>query len=179
MSVDILRSAIRRAKFTPFPAPVTAAQAQINRLQDQVRELERRLADSAAENKRLDEASRKAAEEMVRLGNLAEMVKILAQGPAVVRQIGRTLRIQRTVAEYYGLTVNDLLSSRCHAATVWARHVAMYLAKEETTHSLTEIARRFRKKDHSCVWHAISRVQRAVAESGKRAAEIAEIRGKL
>ncbi len=66
--------------------------------------------------------------------------------------------IQRVVAEYYGLSISDLVSKRRTSNLVKPRHIAMTLAKELTNHSLPEIGRAFGGRDHSTVLHANRKV---------------------
>ncbi len=65
--------------------------------------------------------------------------------------------IQRTVADYYGLRLNDLLSQRRSRSIARPRQIAMFLAKELTSHSLPEIGASF-GRDHTTVMHACRKV---------------------
>jgi len=67
--------------------------------------------------------------------------------------------IQKTVAEYFHLRVEDLLSNSRSRAVSRPRQVAMALAKELTDHSLPEIAKRFGGRDHTTVLYACRKVQ--------------------
>ncbi|MET0156296.1 MAG: chromosomal replication initiator protein DnaA [Rickettsiales bacterium] len=66
--------------------------------------------------------------------------------------------VQKKVAEYYGVAQADLLSSGRTKNIVLPRQVAMYLCKRLTTRSLGEISRKFEKKDHTTVMHAVKRI---------------------
>jgi chromosomal replication initiator protein len=66
--------------------------------------------------------------------------------------------IQKTVAEYYGIRVADLLSKRRNRSITRPRQIAMALAKELTSHSLPEIGDAFGGRDHTTVLHACKRV---------------------
>lgn len=66
--------------------------------------------------------------------------------------------IQKTVADYYKIRVNDLLSSKRTRSIARPRQVAMALAKELTKHSLPEIGKEFGDRDHTTVLHATRRV---------------------
>ena len=68
--------------------------------------------------------------------------------------------IQKYVAGYYSLKVADLRSRNNSRSVALPRHVAMYLSKSLTSCSLPEIGRRFGKKHHSTVIHAIRKVER-------------------
>ena len=66
--------------------------------------------------------------------------------------------IQKFVADYYRLKAADLRSRNNSRNVALPRHVAMYLSRSLTNCSLPEIGRRFGKKHHSTVLHAIRRV---------------------
>ena len=62
--------------------------------------------------------------------------------------------IQKTVADYYGLRITDMLSKRRTRSLARPRQMAMALAKELTEHSLPEIGDAFGGRDHTTVLHA-------------------------
>jgi chromosomal replication initiator protein len=66
--------------------------------------------------------------------------------------------IQKTVADYYRVRVNDMLSKRRSRSIARPRQVAMALAKELTNHSLPEIGDAFGGRDHTTVLHACRKV---------------------
>ena len=66
--------------------------------------------------------------------------------------------IQKTVAEYYGIGVMDMLSPKRSRSIARPRQVAMALAKELTSHSLPEIGDKFGGRDHTTVLHACKKV---------------------
>jgi chromosomal replication initiator protein len=67
--------------------------------------------------------------------------------------------IQKTVAEYYKLKTNDMLSAKRNRSVARPRQVAMALAKELTRHSLPEIGNAFGGRDHTTVLHATRKVK--------------------
>jgi chromosomal replication initiator protein len=67
--------------------------------------------------------------------------------------------IQRTVADYYGIKIGDMGSSRRPARLVLPRQIAMYLAKELTQKSLPEIGEAFGGRDHTTVLYAVRKIQ--------------------
>ena len=75
--------------------------------------------------------------------------------------------IQKTVAEYYRVRVNDMLSKRRSRSIARPRQVAMALAKEFTNHSLPEIGDAFGGRDHTTVLHACRKVAELRAQDGK------------
>ena len=62
--------------------------------------------------------------------------------------------IQRVVAEEYHLTSNDLKSKKKSAGIVRPRHIAIYLCRELTEYSLTEIGQVFGNRDHTTVLYS-------------------------
>ncbi len=66
--------------------------------------------------------------------------------------------IQKVVAGYFKIRVNDLSSPKRTRTVARPRQIAMSLAKELTKHSLPEIGNAFGGRDHSTVIHATKRV---------------------
>ncbi|MDR0717472.1 MAG: chromosomal replication initiator protein DnaA [Azoarcus sp.] len=62
--------------------------------------------------------------------------------------------IQKTVADYYKIKVNDMHSRKRTRAIARPRQVAMWLAKELTAMSLPAIGEAFGGRDHTTVLHA-------------------------
>jgi chromosomal replication initiator protein len=82
------------------------------------------------------------------------------------REDGRSVTaegIQKQVAAYFRMKVQDLKSSSHKAQVVLPRQVAMYLCKELTGASLPEIGRKFGGKHHTTVLHSIRKVEQKMA----------------
>ena len=67
--------------------------------------------------------------------------------------------IQRAVSEHYNIRLSDLVGPRRHRTVARPRQVAMWLSKQLTPRSLTEIGRRFGGRDHTTVMHAVKRIE--------------------
>jgi chromosomal replication initiator protein len=67
--------------------------------------------------------------------------------------------IQKTVADFYRVRLNEMLSKKRSRSIARPRQVAMCLAKELTNHSLPEIGEAFGGRDHTTVIHACRKVQ--------------------
>ena len=67
--------------------------------------------------------------------------------------------IQKFVADYYKLKINDLKSRNNSKSIAKPRQVAMYLCKSLTSASLPEIGKSFGGKHHSTVIHSIRKVE--------------------
>jgi len=67
--------------------------------------------------------------------------------------------IQKSVSEFFDLRINDLKSSRRPKAISHPRQLAMYLCRNLTNCSLTEIAQSFGGKDHTTVLYACRKIE--------------------
>jgi chromosomal replication initiator protein len=68
--------------------------------------------------------------------------------------------IQKIVAEYYQIRLQDLLSKRRVRSLARPRQMAMALSKELTEHSLPEIGDGFGGRDHTTVLHACRTIKK-------------------
>jgi chromosomal replication initiator protein len=67
--------------------------------------------------------------------------------------------IQKAVADTYSLSVNDLKGKKRNRKIVYPRQLAMYICREMTDFSTTEIGEAFGGRDHTTVMHSIERIQ--------------------
>lgn len=89
-------------------------------------------------------------------------------------------KIQRTVSEYFNVSVQDLIDKTRKKEIALARQVAMYFCKEFFAEmSLKSIGEKFGKRDHSTVIHAIQTVNDQLDVDSNFKAQIEEIRKKL
>ena len=84
--------------------------------------------------------------------------------------------IQRKTAEYFDISVNDLLSARRQRAIARPRQIAMFLAKQLTPKSLPDIGRRFGGRDHTTVLHALRRIEELCASNPRVERDVAALR---
>ena len=75
--------------------------------------------------------------------------------------------IQKTVADYYGLQLKDLLGKKRTRSLARPRQMAMALSKELTEHSLPEIGDAFSGRDHTTVLHACRQIRTLMETDGK------------
>ena len=94
---------------------------------------------------------------------LAENVlkDVFPQGQAVEISIRR---IQETVSERFGMTINELCSARRSQAIAYPRQVAMYLSRALTDSSLPKIGKEFGGRDHTTVMHANAKIEGMIRE---------------
>ena len=69
-------------------------------------------------------------------------------------------RIQNVVCNFYGISLNEMLSQRRSRPLARPRQLAMFLSKKLTSRSLPEIGRRFANRDHTTVIHAVKTITR-------------------
>ncbi|NTU43236.1 MAG: chromosomal replication initiator protein DnaA [Nitrospirales bacterium] len=67
--------------------------------------------------------------------------------------------IQKAVCEYFGVKLQDLKAKKRTKEIANARQIAMYLTKQHTQLSLSEIGRSFGGKDHATVIYACKQVE--------------------
>lgn len=69
--------------------------------------------------------------------------------------------IQKAVADYYQITVDDLKSKKKDRFVTYPRQIAMYLCRELMGATQPQIGRDFGNRDHSTVIHACNRISEA------------------
>ncbi len=71
-------------------------------------------------------------------------------------------KIQKVVAEFFQVTVEDLKSKKRSANLAFPRQVAMYLCRKLTNESFPKIGTEFGGKDHSTVMHSCDKIEREI-----------------
>ena len=87
--------------------------------------------------------------------------------------------IIRKVTDHYGVNLTDMLSARRTRSIARPRQVAMYLSKKLTSKSLPEIGRRFGKRDHTTVIHAVKKIEELQSVDNQIAKDIEVLRRML
>jgi chromosomal replication initiator protein len=88
------------------------------------------------------------------------LAKLIANTPT-----GLTIEsIQRQVASYFDVKLQDLKGPKRHRAIAHPRMIAMFLARKLTNMSFPEIGSRFGGKDHSTVISAVRKIERLCGE---------------
>jgi len=68
-------------------------------------------------------------------------------------------KISATVAEHFDYSLQEIRSPKRDKDLTLARHIAIYLMKQHTQHSLREIGKFLERKDHSTILHALEKVE--------------------
>lgn len=87
--------------------------------------------------------------------------------------------IQRAVAAHFALKVTDLRSKRRHRSIAEPRQIAMFLARELTGASLSEIGQKFGGKDHSTVIHSCNKIAKTKDKDSRIISAMNQIRRAL
>jgi len=87
--------------------------------------------------------------------------------------------IQKTVSQFYKISLSEMLSKRRSRYLVRPRQISMYLSKNLTTKSLPDIGREFQGRDHTTVIHSVKIVDKLVKNSEETSKEIQKIKNKI
>ena len=74
-------------------------------------------------------------------------------------------RVQKAVADYYKISVDDIKSKKKSAVIVGARQIAMYLSREILNESFERIGLEFGGRDHSTVMYAYDKIKEEINTS--------------
>lgn len=110
--------------------------------------------------------------------SVADLLDILSKAPPIfpANSYSSVRKIQRIVAAYYNLSMNDMLSERRQNSIVRPRQRAMYLCKHFTPLSYPEIGRRFGGRDHTTVLHGVRKIAALMESDPDFAVEIEELK---
>ncbi len=70
--------------------------------------------------------------------------------------------VQRVVAEYFGLSQTDLKGKKRTKAIAFPRQLAMYLAREMTEYSTTELGIEFGGRDHTTIMYGCQKIENRI-----------------
>ncbi len=76
-------------------------------------------------------------------------------------------QIQRKVSDFFGVKLSDLKAKNRTRAVAFPRQIAMYLARQLTHSSLSEVGRSFGGKDHTTVLHAVDKIRTLLQDDPK------------
>ena len=88
-------------------------------------------------------------------------------------------KIQKEVANYFAVNINEILGNSRKKKVVIARQIAMYLSRILTDKSLNEISRAFKKKDHTTVLNAIEKIDKGIEKDRKLKLTVEFLKDKL
>ena len=85
--------------------------------------------------------------------------------------------IQKIVSKHYKLNISDLTSSKKSRNVAQPRQIAIYLCKQNTDKSLSEIGKGFGKKDHTTIMHAIKKIEKLLQSDTEIASNVNKLQG--
>jgi len=91
----------------------------------------------------------------------------------------RIRTIVQAVAEFYSVSLPDIVSPRRTRRLVRPRHVTWFLCRRLTTNSFAEIGRQLGGRDHAAVLHGVRGIARRIATDALLAAEVAAIEARF
>lgn len=87
-------------------------------------------------------------------------------------------KVQKAVAEYFNLTVENLKSKKRTADINNARQIAMYICKMTTEETIERIGLEF-NRNHATVIHACDKIEEEIKSSDNLKSQIIEIKAKI
>lgn len=88
-------------------------------------------------------------------------------------------KIQKAVADYYGITIEDLKGKRRSNKIAYPRQLGMYLCRMETNETFPKIGLEFGGRDHSTVMFACDKIERELKDNEKLKITINEIKNRM
>lgn len=88
----------------------------------------------------------------------SSLISRLETQPKIQRPQDPVRLIQKIVARHWSLKVEDLQSSARKKSTTLARHIAIYLIRNQLNMSFPEIGWHFGKRDHTSIMHAYHKI---------------------
>ena len=74
-------------------------------------------------------------------------------------------RIEKIVADYFKISIEDLKSKKRNADIAFPRQIAMYLIRNNTSESFPKIGLEFGGKDHSTVMHSCDKIAQEIKKN--------------
>lgn len=145
LRLGILQSKVKNMQKAQVPEQVLEFIA--SKISSNVRELEGALNKVIAHSNLMNKAVTMSATQEI----LADLLRSNERSVTIVE-------IQKKVAKYFDIKLSDMSSTKRARNIARPRQVAMYLCKQMTIRSLSEIGRKFGGKDHTTVMHAVKKV---------------------
>ncbi len=164
--IAILR---KKAELDGIHVPDEVAEFIAQRIQTNIRELEGALVRVVA----YATLTRSAITSILTEEVLRELLPTARGKPITIHAI------QRAVAEYFDIRVEEMRAKRRTKAVAFPRQVAMYLARELTDASLPHIGQEFGGRDHTTVMHACDRVREALQRDAHLTASVKRLMDRL
>jgi chromosomal replication initiator protein len=109
-----------------------------------------------------------------------DLAKIALGDSIETKQISVSLsKVVQVVSEYFGISSDEITAKHWTKFSSLPRQVAMYLAREYTSHSLKEISSFFGRKDHGTCIYSVIKVKELLKKNKKLKSDMEYIIKKL
>jgi len=108
--------------------------------------------------------------------NLRSARAALQDDALVQRPVSSPDRILNTVCKHFEVKLADVVSARRPQALSFARQVAMFLLRERTALSLSEIGELLGGRDHTTILHGIRKVERSLEKDSRLQDHVSRLR---
>ena len=109
-----------------------------------------------------------------------EQAKTVLVGVASAKKrVVSVKKLMEVVADFYNITLEDILKQSRRKEYVKPRQVAMYLMREELENSFPSIGEHFGGRDHTTVMHAVDKISKLIQEKESLKQEVDLIVNKL
>ncbi|MCP4481741.1 MAG: chromosomal replication initiator protein DnaA [bacterium] len=99
----------------------------------------------------------------INIDSTREVLKDIVKDEPITQAISIDL-IQEITGRYFNVDKADILSKKRNDSIVLPRQVAIYITREITTLSITEIGRKFGGRDHTTVMYACGKIKKKIQE---------------
>ncbi|MDR2828941.1 MAG: chromosomal replication initiator protein DnaA [Acholeplasmatales bacterium] len=98
------------------------------------------------------------------LENAKESLESLVKSKKKINNLTQSnyYKIQSIVSDYFGITIEELISKQRSAKYILPRHISMYLIKKNNDVSFKQIGEMFGGKDHSTVLSAYEKIEKDI-----------------
>lgn len=166
-----------------FETRVAILRAKAEQLQVAIpREVLSYIADSIASNIRELEGALNRVLAVTKLTGLPltlDMVKNAMNDLLPRRPELSPSEIIKAVANYYGLSVEDLCSANRSRRIAFPRQMAMYLLREETASSLPQIGAQLGGRDHTTILYGYERIRAQIEEDDQLRRDLLALKSQL
>ena len=83
-------------------------------------------------------------------------------------------KIQKAVADYYHITIEDLKSKKRTSNINYPRQIAMYLCRMTTSETIIKIGLEFGNRDHSTVLHSYDKINNEIQNDENNIRQVIE-----
>lgn len=110
---------------------------------------------------------------------IEEAKTVLAGVASAKKRVISIKKLMEIVADFYNISVDDLLRQSRRKEYVKPRQIAMYLMREELENSFPSIGEHFGGRDHTTVMHAVDKISKLVVEKESLKQEVDLLVNKL